>query len=158
ADGRPSRPGSSAPGGSRGPRDDRRNEVLPATEGSGDGSITSESPRPEGPHWRATGKDPPLATRECSRARSGRGGWEVRSSRGGPLMSVSNEDTPDPLELKLVRALGRPGQWCWKVYSDRLDRVLWIARDAASAALLIQSADEPVLFQDDLDDLESLAP
>jgi len=73
-------------------------------------------------------------------------------------MSVSNEDTPDPLELKLVRALGRPGQWCWKVYSDRLDRVLWIARDAASAALLIQSADEPVLFQDDLDDLESLAP
>jgi len=73
-------------------------------------------------------------------------------------MTDTEADTPDPLQLKLVRALGTPGQWCWHVYSDRLDRVLWIARDAASAALLIQSADDPVLFQDDLDDLESLAP
>jgi hypothetical protein len=62
-------------------------------------------------------------------------------------------DTPDPLELELLAALGTPGQWCWRVYSRRLDRVLWIARDAASAAVLIEGDSElPVLFSDDLDE------
>jgi len=70
-------------------------------------------------------------------------------------MTVSTEaDTPDPLQLELVRALGTPRQWCWLVNSRRLDRLLWICRDATSAAALIEGDRAvPVLVGDDLERL-----
>jgi len=66
-------------------------------------------------------------------------------------MNVSNEETDDPLQLELVTALGTPRTWCMKVFSRRLNRVMWIARDAASAAVLVEGDREvPVLFPADL--------
>jgi hypothetical protein len=73
-------------------------------------------------------------------------------------MTVRTEDTPDPLQLELQEARGTPRQWCWRVYSRRLGRVLWIARDQdAARALLVEGDREvPVLFPDDLDDLRDV--
>jgi hypothetical protein len=73
-------------------------------------------------------------------------------------MTVDTEATDDPLELELVTALGTPRAWAMKVVSRRLNRVLWLAGDAASAAALIEGDRElPVIFKDELEEYAALA-
>src|SRR5262245_44215435 len=76
-----------------------------------------------------------------------------------PTFSQAQANTPDPLALTLRAAVGRPGAWAWRVYSQRLGRELWIARDADMVRALEQDgarAGLPVVLNDDFERLETL--